>query len=254
MASFFHSRAWKKLIAKLYGWGAALVIIGALFKLEHWPGATYMLSAGMFTEFIIFIFSAFDPISKEYEWENVYPELLPEETKGGDGNGGAHRARISGNLNIDPAMADGLKASVGRFTKAVNSLDALTTIANASNTFVGGIEQAAGNMAVLNQSMQDLNVAYRYASQTVNTGGQQTHANFETLNKHLAAVNASYELYIQEHQQYTASSRQLVGAMNQSAQQSQQFTTQMGLLANNISELNNIYGSMLSAVNAALKR
>jgi gliding motility-associated protein GldL len=252
MTPFLQSRRWKKLIAMLYGFGAALVIIGALFKLEHWPGATYMLSVGMLTEFIIFIFSAFDPITKEYEWENVYPELLYEE--GEAGAGGARGARISGNLNIDPAMADGLKDSVGRFSKAVNSLDALTTIANASNTFVGGIEQAAGNMAVLNQSMQDLNVAYRTASQTVNTGGQQTHANFDALNKHLASVNASYELYIQEHQQYTASSRQLVSAMNQSAQQSQQFTTQMGLLTNNIGELNNIYGSMLSAVNAALKR
>jgi gliding motility-associated protein GldL len=252
MASFLHSRRWKKLIAMLYGFGAALVIIGALFKLEHWPGATYMLSVGMLTEFIIFIFSAFDPIAKEYEWENVYPELLVDEE--GNGSGAARRTLPSGELNIDPAMADGLKDSVGKFAKAVNSLDALTTIANASNTFVGGVEQAAGNMAVLNQSMQDLNVAYHYASQTVNTGGQQTHANFDTLNKHLSAVNASYELYIQEHQQYTESSRQLVGAMNQSAQQSQQFTTQMGLLTNNIGELNNIYGSMLSAVNAALKR
>jgi gliding motility-associated protein GldL len=251
MASFLHSKRWKKFIAKLYGFGAALVIIGALFKLEHWPGATYMLSIGMLTEFIIFTFSAFDPVPKEYDWENVYPELLPA---GGDGGGSGPRARISGDLNIDPSMAEGLKDSVGKFTKAVNSLDALTTIANASNTFVGGIEHAADNMAVLNQSMQDLNVAYRYASQTVNTGGQQTHANFETLNNHLAAVNASYELYIQEHQQYAVSSRQLVSAMDQSAQQSQQFTTQMGLLTNNIGELNNIYGSMLSAVNAALKR
>jgi gliding motility-associated protein GldL len=252
MASFLHSRGWKKLIAKLYGIGAALVMIGALFKLEHWPGSTYMLCMGMLTEFVIFMFSAFDPIPKEYDWENIYPELLSDEESGG--GSGARMARPGGELNIDPAMADGLKDSVGRFSKAVNSLDALTTIANASNTFVGGVEQAAGNMAVLNQSMQDLNGAYRYASQTVNTGGQQTYANFDTLNKHLAAVNASYELYIQEHQQYTASSRQLVGAMNQSAQQSQQFTTQMGLLTNNIGELNNIYGSMLSAVNAALKR
>jgi gliding motility-associated protein GldL len=250
MASFLHSRSWKKLIAKLYGFGAALVIIGALFKLEHWPGATIMLSIGMLTEFVIFTFSAFDPVPKEYEWENVYPELL---TEGGDGPGGG-RARVSGDLNIDPSMADGLKDSVGKFAKAVNSLNALTTIANASNTFVGGVEQAAGNMALLNQSMQDLNTAYRYASQTVNTGGQQTNANVETLNKHLAAVNASYELYIQEHQQYTASSRQLVSAMNQSAQQSQQFSTQMGLLTDNIGALNNIYGSMLTAVNAALKR
>jgi gliding motility-associated protein GldL len=254
MASFLHSRSWKKFVAKLYGIGAAVVIIGALFKLEHWPGATIMLSAGMLTEFLLFLLSAFEPIPKDYEWENVYPELLLSGEGEGAPGSGLSRTRTSGDLNIDPSMADGLKDSVGKFAKAVNSLDALTTIANASNTFVGGIEHAAGNMAVLNQSMQGLNEAYRYASQTVNTGGQQTHANFETLNSHLAAVNASYELYIQEHRQYAASSQQLVSAMNQSAQQSQQFTAQMGLLTNNIGELNNIYGSMLSAVNAALKR
>jgi gliding motility-associated protein GldL len=258
MASFFHSTAWKKILAKLYGLGAALVIIGALFKLEHWPGATYMLSVGMLTECIIFIFSAFDPLPKEYGWENVYPELLDGHGDSGGGNGGGSGGHGGGygggNLPLDPSTADGLKDSVGKFSKAVNSLNALTTIANASNTFVGGVEQAAGNMALLNQSMHDLNTAYRYAAQTVSVGGQQTNANVETLNKHLSAVNASYELYIQEHQQYTASSRQLVNAMNQSAQQSQQFTAQMGLLTNNIGELNNIYGSMLTAVNAALKR
>jgi gliding motility-associated protein GldL len=264
MASFLHSKGWKKFIAKLYGLGAALVIIGALFKLEHWPGATYMLSVGMLTEFVIFAFSAFDPLPKEYEWENVYPELAAGGSDGdGGGNGGSGGSgsrsgggggRASGDLNIDPSMADGLKDSVGKFAKAVNSLNALTTIANASNTFVGGVEQAAGNMAVLTQSMQDLNTAYRFAAQTVNTGGQQTNANVDTLNKHLTAVNASYELYIQEHQQYTASSRQLVSAMNQSAQRSQQFSAQMEQLTGNIGELNNIYGSMLTAVNAALKR
>jgi gliding motility-associated protein GldL len=249
MASFLHSKSWKNLTAKLYAFGASLVIVGALFKLEHWSGATYMLSIGMLTEAVIFFFSAFEPIPKEYEWENVYPELM----EGGDGSG-RPRKTLNNALNIDPAMADGLKDSVGRFAKAVNSLDALTTIAHASNAFVGGVQQASGNLATLNQSIQVLNDAYLNASQTINVSGQQTHANFGILNTHLAAVNASYELYIREHQQYVESSRQLVDAMHQSAQQSQQFSAQMSALTGNIGELNNIYGSMLSAVNVALKR
>lgn len=257
MVSFLQSHTWKNLMSKLYGFGAALVIIGALFKLQHWNGAGYMLSIGMLTEFVIFIFSAFEPVPKEYEWGNVFPELLNEpETEGGPRPArpiGVARGGSAG-LDIDPATANDLKSSIGKFSKAVGSLDALSTIADASTTFVGGVHQAAGNMAALNNSMKSLNDAYQLASQTMTTGGQQIHTNFEVLNKHLAAVNASYELYIQEHKQYVTHSEQLVGAMKHSADQSYQFTSQMQSLNSRVGELNAIYGSMLSAVNMALKK
>ncbi len=59
----------------LYGWGAAVVLAGALFKLQHWTGASVMLTVGMTTEVIIFFFSAFEPIHDEVDWTLVYPEL-----------------------------------------------------------------------------------------------------------------------------------------------------------------------------------
>ena len=52
------SKAYKNFMAKLYGWGAAVVIFGALFKIQHWPGATPMLIIGMSTEVLIFFMSA----------------------------------------------------------------------------------------------------------------------------------------------------------------------------------------------------
>mgnify|MGYP002526675081 CR=1 FL=1 len=55
------SKAYKNFMAKLYGWGAAVVIFGALFKIQHWPGATPMLIIGMSTEVLIFFMSAFEP-------------------------------------------------------------------------------------------------------------------------------------------------------------------------------------------------
>ena len=70
----------KKIIAMAYGLGAAVVILGALFKIMHWPGADEMLIAGMGTEVLIFLISAFEPTYEEYQWERVYPHLMDENS------------------------------------------------------------------------------------------------------------------------------------------------------------------------------
>src|ERR1039457_2358696 len=75
MANFTHGKKWKKFMAKLYGWGASLVIVGALFKIQHYEGAGLMLVIGLSTEAIIFFFSAFEPLPHEYDWSLVYPEF-----------------------------------------------------------------------------------------------------------------------------------------------------------------------------------
>ena len=62
------SKGYKNFMAKLYGWGAAVVIIGALFKINHWPGAVPMLILGMGTESVIFFLSAFEPPHVEWDW------------------------------------------------------------------------------------------------------------------------------------------------------------------------------------------
>ena len=66
---------WKNFMKYLYGWGASIVILGALFKILHLPGAATMLMFGMGIEAIIFFFSAFEPIHEEVDWTLVYPEL-----------------------------------------------------------------------------------------------------------------------------------------------------------------------------------
>lgn len=77
---------WRKFMAKLYGWGASVVLIGALAKLQHWAWAGPALIVGMSTEAVIFFFSAFEPQHEEVDWSIVYPELAgieedPEEAK-----------------------------------------------------------------------------------------------------------------------------------------------------------------------------
>jgi len=66
---------WKNFMKYLYGWGASIVILGAMFKILHLKGASQMLMVGMTIEAIIFFFSAFEPIHEEVDWTLVYPEL-----------------------------------------------------------------------------------------------------------------------------------------------------------------------------------
>src|SRR6476646_2281970 len=66
---------YESLMPKIYGLGAAVVIVGALFKIEHWNGADIMLIVGLGTEAVIFFLSAFQPQHKEHDWSLVYPEL-----------------------------------------------------------------------------------------------------------------------------------------------------------------------------------
>ncbi|MBN2891141.1 MAG: gliding motility protein GldL [Bacteroidales bacterium] len=76
---FTHKYWWKNFIHKMYSWGAAVVLIGALFKITHWPGATLMLTIGLLTESAIFFFSGIEPPHEELDWTLVYPELKVSE-------------------------------------------------------------------------------------------------------------------------------------------------------------------------------
>ncbi|HEX2975630.1 MAG TPA: gliding motility protein GldL, partial [Bacteroidales bacterium] len=67
LAELVQSSGWKNFIAKLYGLGASVVIVGALFKIQHWPFAGTMLTVGLCTEAIIFFFSAFEPLHEEVD-------------------------------------------------------------------------------------------------------------------------------------------------------------------------------------------
>ena len=60
--SFFESKTWKNIMKYVYGLGAAVVIMGALFKIMHWPGASLMLIVGLSTEAVIFIMSVLEPV------------------------------------------------------------------------------------------------------------------------------------------------------------------------------------------------
>src|SRR5256885_3636192 len=75
LSELTQGKNFKKFMARLYGWGASVVIVGAMFKIEHFKGAGIMLVVGLSTEAVIFFFSAFEPPHEDVDWSLVYPEL-----------------------------------------------------------------------------------------------------------------------------------------------------------------------------------
>ncbi len=75
LSEFVESKTYKTIMKYVYGWGASVVLLGALFKIQHYPGAGPMLVAGMGTEVLIFFLSAFEPLHEDPDWTLVYPEL-----------------------------------------------------------------------------------------------------------------------------------------------------------------------------------
>ncbi len=92
------------LMKYVYGWGASVVLLGALFKLQHYPGAGIMLVVGMCTEAIIFFLSAFEPVVEEVDWSIVYPELagMTDEVR---------KPRDKSNSGIDMGMLESVITS-----------------------------------------------------------------------------------------------------------------------------------------------
>ena len=290
--SFLHGRTGKLFIHRLYGWGAALVILGALFKLMHWEGAGLMLTIGMTTECIIFFFSAFEPMAKEYDWSLVYPELaeggeirdIPKrsarqvattnEQVGTTGVvGGIYGANLD--LGVTPESATDLKTGIQKLTSSLNQMTNLAGVVDVTNDLTNNMRKAATSMASFADSTNMLTDNYQRTAQTIGNLNEQSKSGLEqirlgydayrgqldSLGNTLGAVNSSFELYLEEAKRVQVDYGQLhvqmsnmVENLQVSAEQTQRFGNQITGLNNNIEQLNSVYGSMLTTVNTVLNK
>ncbi len=207
------SKSAKRLFNMAYGLGAAVVILGALFKILHWPFGNKMLMVGMIVEAIVFAISAFESVEDDLDWTKVYPEL-----GGGIGNslsGEASPAEAQSLLSqkLDNLLADAkLDASLmSRLGDGIKNFEnAAQGLTSASET-VSSTNKYNEQMSLAAVKMEQLNTLY--VSQ-VESAEKQTELNAEMVK------NASR---LQE---------------------------QMESLATNLSSLNGVYGGMLSAMSS----
>ena len=145
-----NGKRFKNFMAKLYGIGVAVVILGALFKIMHWEGANYMLVVGLGTEAVIFLFSAFEKPATDYDWSLVYPELAT-------GDGGERALSVTEQLDtalqdggIDSALIERLGEGMRSLSETAGSLSGAVDAAGATAAYSEQLNSAASNMENLN--------------------------------------------------------------------------------------------------------
>lgn len=278
--SFFASKKWKGFMAKLYGFGAAVVIVGALFKIQHWPGAGLMLIVGLGTEAVIFIFSAFEPIHEEYDWTLVYPELagMTDESKGKELAAGGESLtnqldKMLEEAKIGPDLLESLGQGMRNLSDSVSKIGELTDASVASQEFSANLNKATGNVDRLAQaydranesvssSVDQLATAYTRASRTLESfsAANDEASNYSEqlgkVSKNLSALNAAYELQLQGSNEHLKATNTLyegiqsiLGNLNESMDDTRRYRTEINNLASNLEQLNTVYGNMLTAMN-----
>jgi len=228
LAEIVQSSGYKNFMAKLYGIGASVVIVGALFKIQHWNGAGFMLTVGLFTEAVIFFFSAFEPLHEEVDWTLVYPELagIKEDEPTARGvSGGGYVGAIGGSsgggagsgsyalskfdemlesADITPDLFEKLGVGMKKFSEATSNINVMGDISAASSKYMNTIHAADSALGKLADSYQstakiitDSNFNYGKLSESysvIESGGRSYQQQLESLNKNLSALNAVYEL------------------------------------------------------------
>lgn len=198
--SFLETKKGKNFMAKLYGIGAAVVILGALFKIQHWTGADEMLIVGLGTEAIIFFFSAFEKPHAEYDWSLVYPELA------GMNDDMQSPVKELDNMlvkaKVDSELIQSLGDGLRKVNKAANGIGSVSDIADSTNEYSKQVTNAAQNLESINSlyeaqiksSTEQTEATRKMAANMASSlnDAQQMQEELSILSKNLNALNGVY--------------------------------------------------------------
>jgi gliding motility-associated protein GldL len=220
LAELVQSSGWKNFISKLYGLGASVVIVGALFKIQHWPLAGTMLTIGLLTEAVIFFFSAFEPLHEEIDWSLVYPELagIPEDEtgeivahgkytgsvsggggSGGSGGGGGGYGGGSGAValakfdemlekaEISPDLFMKLGTGMKKLSDSTANINVMGDISSASSKYMNTIN-------VANDSLGKLADSYQTTARIIN----ETGSSYKNMTDSLSVIEVGGKSYQQQ--------------------------------------------------------
>lgn len=261
---------YRVVVPKATSLGAAVVVLGALFKIQHYPGAALMLGVGLCTESFIFLMGVFQPSpppEAHYEWERVYPELgeSPKLPKPGTKKPVLPTAKPETLTKmaaledalakaVNPESVKNLGAGMQKLTQTVGQIKDVTNTTVASEQYTKSLQSAT-------KSMGDLNKAYANTVNAMSSMANATkdakeyHAQVQTITKNLGALNAVYEMELKDANSHLKAMNKFYSnlttameSMSEASKESSVFRDQMKSLTGNLTQLNKIYGNMLSAM------
>ena len=286
--SFVSSKGYKNFMSKLYGIGAAVVIIGALFKITHYPGANGMLFVGLMTEAIIFLFSAFEPPHVEPDWSLVYPELAGLYNEAKPATHGPKRPVVGKTVTqelddmlskakIGPELIESLGEGMRKMSENVSKMSDVTSTAVATEDFVKNVKDAGKSAGELSTSykkvsdalQQDANSVGEFSDSVksaaasagnlatvyteVSSAIKKEMSATETFSNSLSSATDSANKLAEK---YNASAELLSKSaemLNFSAIDSKAYNDQLQKISSNLAALNTIYEVQLRSTNEQIE-
>lgn len=276
-----------------YSIGAAVVILGALFKILHLPGGNALLCIGMGTEVLMFMLTAFDRPEKPYKWEEVFPVLASQDPEdrpdfssgsgiiisGGVNTGAAkvtgEEARkavgIPADINLSESDTLSLSESIAKMAAASDQLSRMAEMTEATQRYLDQIAGISEQMAQLRNNTQSLNEvsatlldsykAITDNSETISKGSVGYVEQMEALNRNISGLNTIYEIQLKS----ISSQLENIDRVNRglkdirdmyekSAAESTDYCNETERLAHNMKQLNSVYEKMVKALTVNMYR
>lgn len=260
----FQDVLYNKIMPLIYGIGASIVIVGAMFKIMHWPGAGIMLVVGLSTEAIIFAFSAFQPAHKDPDWTRVYPQLADdydsydeEEEEGEEATSTSVTKKLDEMLsdaNLNEDVISRLGTGLNSLTSTVSNLKDITDASVASNEYAQNVKTASASILEMNKSYANT-VDAMSSMANASQDAKEYHSQVQVITKNLGALNAVYEMELADANNHLRAMNKfysnLSSAMENMAdatKDTEQFKNELSKLSSNLTKLNTVYGNMLSAM------
>lgn len=252
----FQTKAYKVIMGYVYGWGATAVIIGALFKIMHFPGAGIVLTIGMVVEAVIFFLSAFEPAMEHYDWARVFP-VLGKNASEWDQEGDAS---VTGEVNM-PKVATSATVSnnidLGLEAEDLDRLKAgINKIAETADNFAGVVQNTpdiAGKITEVTHSFEELGTRTQEMSKVLQASTESISNGYSEIQKVLLDSAGSLTSQMKENCEklsagmgesattFNSLSRLMDEQYQQLKSNAADYTQQIADVNKNISALNALY-------------
>ncbi len=242
------SKQWKNFMAKLYGWGAAIVIIGALFKIQHWEGASLMLILGLGTEAFIFFMSAFEKPHEEPDWSLVYPQLATGE--GADRTPTQQLDDMLSKASIDSNMITKLGDGMRHLGEQASKMGEVANASVAAKGYSDSLVKASNRVDELSSTYEEVSEGLTGLVKA-SAEGASTGAGLAKMNENLNSLNDMYEgqlAQMHQNKELFEGIGELMKNLNDSVEDTKVYKENISELAKNLASLNTVYGNMLNAM------
>ena len=224
----------------VYGLGAAVVILGALFKLQGWPGANFMLIAGLGTEALIFTLSAFDPPTKhEWDWSKVYPSLKA----GQEGTSASQVGNIMKEAKLDPSVLKSVGDGMKKMAAQATNINDLAGASVAAKAYENSIKGATESLNSVNESYSTISATAKDLAASTSSVKEAVGLT-EEYKDNLKSASSSLGAIVTASGQITETASSMTKAQNDAVRLQKELQD----LTENLNKLNKIYVGMYDAM------